>query len=1009
MSNQKRCVMQRQKNNKRKMDHLCDEYNNVKEARRKILEKNKEDISDEDLLESVKKNNIQSTTSSQFLDEDFEFLIQKPQRSVQDQCPDSDFTEQLNKWMETPKNDAEGISDLQNWIVDNGVPHNQVDKQWTRLTIMQAWWVPSIPKCTTTLLDCRSELDIKPMEVSTGSTGEFVYFGLKKKLKNIIQENLHSSDLLELILFIDGLSPFKSSSTSIWPVLCKVYTKQDHYQPFTVDVFAGDGKPKDATSYLRDFVLEFNQVNSRLVIKDRTFRLKIKFIICDTPARSFVKHSCGHTAFAACERCKVVGQKVDKVTVFLDSDAESMTDASFRSYENVDHHKGVSVLTFLQPPIDMVKQFVLDPMHLLYLGVTKRILEFLLQSKSNHKVRISAVLKSELERRTRMINQDIPEEFPRKMRHVGHYGKYKAVEYKFFTLYAAPVVLKDLVSSQIYNHFMLLTSACRLMTYQDPVPHVERARSYFKKFVDEAVGIYGASFLSINVHNLVHLCDDVDTTGCNFNELSAFCFESHLGSISRALRSPTHLLAQYCQRDLEKESYGSRVSTSSTELTILMQKSGIIKKLKYREFFNYRRYKILFDTSIAFGSVGGIIKLDFTRMSSNNDSGSEEVEEVPALYNFTLVKFVHKGKKRKVEEIDIVPSTWLKFDYTRNRCTTKYVPKDSSPEDYQTLHDLVRMLADAPDSYTTYSIDIKGRAETYEEALQKLEKLQDQEHVFSLESEQSASEVQKQMEKSVKQQHFQREAEKLKTLMEKKMSDSEEDAPQPIAPKKKVQRVRTKIQSTKTSTRTFNGSAQNHDDVQNQQATPPRAPREPLKIGAASTSNAFESAALAQIIRLTNAIERMQDQQNTMSNFLLDKRVVNIVNNRVDFAFKYNYEIPFTSKERFNQFNQDLKQNKFLKNDTCFELTLQMDKNYVLSKSYVNMLKRFLSKDVASKYTAMRVSMNDKSKEQFRGNEFSKCMDIVVTGIRTEKGLSTEEKDMITALSDVLCNVKKWT
>lgn len=143
------------------------------------------------------------------------------------------------------------------------------------------------------------------------------------------------------------------------------------------------------------------------------------------------------------------------------------------------------------------------------------------------------------------------------MRHTGYFTKYKAVEFKFFTLYAAPIVLKDLVCAKIYRHFMLLASACRLMTYQDPLPYVERARIYFKQFVDEAADIYGTSFLSLNVHNLVHLCDDVDTTGCHFNELSAFCFESHLGSISRALRSPTRLLSQYCQRDLEKETYGT--------------------------------------------------------------------------------------------------------------------------------------------------------------------------------------------------------------------------------------------------------------------------------------------------------------------------------------------------------------------------------------------------------------------------------------------------------------------
>lgn len=95
------------------------------------------------------------------------------------------------------------------------------------------------------------------------------------------------------------------------------------------------------------------------------------------------------------------------------------------------------------------------------------------------------------------------------------------------------------------------------------------------------------------------------------------------------------------------------------------------------------------------------------RMSSS-DNDSEE--KLPMLYAFALVKFVHRGRKRKLEEIDIVPKKWITFDLDLNRFVTKYAPADSNQEDYQVLQDLVRMLADPPKPYTSYSIDIKGRA-----------------------------------------------------------------------------------------------------------------------------------------------------------------------------------------------------------------------------------------------------------------------------------------------------------
>lgn len=592
MSNQLRCAAYTSKKQNKKIDEFVNMYNGFKAHRSAIIDQIKQEnycnhqevqsavpvYSDCATSDKVKRNASSISAPSN------EEVLQNKRKKIceiKKQSDSSEFDLKLEQWLSASKSDNEALADIQSWIVDSGIAHIQADKL---LAIVQARWMPNIPKSTRTLLSCNVNLDITDMKSCGGSVGEYVYFGLEKKLKNTINIEWHSSDVLELILFIDGLSPFKSSSKTIWPVLCKVYTKEDHYKPFSVAVYAGDSKPEDPTVYMKDFICEYNELQkSKIIIDDRTFQVKIKCFICDTPARSFVRCTAGHTAFAACERCYVLGKKIEKTTVFIDTDAKIITNASFRSIEKQNHHKDVSPLMFIEPSIDIVKQFMLDPMHLLYLGVAKRLLEYLL-STSTRKVKLSAVLKSELERRTALIQKNIPQEFPRKMRHTGHYSKYKAVEYKFFAQYAAPIVLKDLVSEQVYNHFMLFTCACRLMSYQNALPHVQKAKDFFKKFVDEAPAIYGESFMSLNVHNLVHLCDDVVTTGCNFNELSAFCFESHLGSISRSLRSPTHLLAQYCQRELEKESHGTKGSTSWTETRILMQQAdGKILKIQYKD------------------------------------------------------------------------------------------------------------------------------------------------------------------------------------------------------------------------------------------------------------------------------------------------------------------------------------------------------------------------------------------------------------------------------------------
>lgn len=71
----------------------------------------------------------------------------------------------------------------------------------------------------------------------------------------------------------------------------------------------------------------------------------------------------------------MLGKKIDGVTVFLRSDCEKKADDDLRSFADPDYYTGVTILTLIEPAIDIVNQFVLDPMHLLYLGCTHRIWE----------------------------------------------------------------------------------------------------------------------------------------------------------------------------------------------------------------------------------------------------------------------------------------------------------------------------------------------------------------------------------------------------------------------------------------------------------------------------------------------------------------------------------------------------------------------------------------------------------------------------------------------------------
>lgn len=59
----------------------------------------------------------------------------------------------------------------------------------------------------------------------------------------------------------------------------------------------------------------------------------------------------------------------------------------------------------------------------------------------------------------------------------------------------------------------------------------------------------------------------------------------------------------------------------------------------------------------------------------------------------------------------------------------------------------------------------------------------------------------------------------------------------------------------------------------------------------------------------------------------------------------------------------------------CSLLLTCVNKDFVISKSFVTMLKKLMTKSVAMQFTAVRRSSSDKTKRLFKGTEVSKCME----------------------------------
>jgi hypothetical protein len=450
--------------------------------------------------------------------------------------------------------------DLRDFLRQWGLQNNITQSALTELLKGLKRWHPDLPSDARTLLHTPASVEIEKMGDADGS---FYNFGLSESL----QKHLESTELvpdckvLQLNFNVDGLPISGSSNAQLWPILCLVEEDISH-TPFPVALFCGTSKPP-VKEYLSDFVRDLKDlIENGFIFKESRFEVCIRAFICDTPAKAFMKCTKAHNGFFGCDGCTQKGEYWDHRLIFLEQDAPVRTDQSFVIHENEAHHKGTSPLEDLG--VGLISTFPLDPMHLVYLGVTKRLLNA--WKSGPRPTRLLSRSINVISDRLVDAKKFWPYEFGRKPRSVSEMDKWKAVEFRQFLLYLGPVVLRGVLSDEQYSNFMLFSVAMmylvskRLWTFHDYADELLRA------FVSHAAELYGRSFVVYNVHSLIHLSRQVGRLG-PAETFSAFPFENYLGQIKRLLRTGNKPLQQVCRRLMERVKYSDSDSAMYSQMT----------------------------------------------------------------------------------------------------------------------------------------------------------------------------------------------------------------------------------------------------------------------------------------------------------------------------------------------------------------------------------------------------------------------------------------------------------
>ncbi|XP_061496463.1 uncharacterized protein LOC133390970 [Anopheles gambiae] len=480
-------------------------------------------------------------------------------------------------------------------------------------------------------------------------------------------------------------------------------------KPMTVAIFCGSKKPDSLEQYLRPLVDELNNLIDKGIAvgnNDTTVKIKVRAIIADSPARSFIKgktktkqykgsikmqipswHTMENMGVLHCCKCTVVGyhHPISRTMCFPDTKAPLRNDLDFRRRNYKEHQKELTPLLHIHG-LDMIKQIIIaEELHLMHLGVERKLLHgwnYGLWGAEKWSDEVKEEISSELRRIV------LPSEIHRKLRGLDDLKFWKGSEYSSFLHYAAPIILKGRISDDAYSHFMLFHCAVKFLSSNTYKRQWETADTFLEQFVTDYAQIYGEGYVSSNIHNLLHVTAEVRQFG-PLSTLSVYIFENALQVMKNMLRSGWKNLEQVINRLSELDNFNAsepmkvlyEIEGHGDNVTLQMN-DYILKKGNRDGWFLSTEYEVIQFCSAA--KVASSVVITGKKLMGNK-----------ATYNFPVSsKYLHtfecNVKDSSTATININPS--------RIFCKLVAIPLGENGRTHFTplIHTLPKVYSDSP-------------------------------------------------------------------------------------------------------------------------------------------------------------------------------------------------------------------------------------------------------------------------------------------------------------------------
>ena len=387
-----------------------------------------------------------------------------------------------------------------------------------------------------------------------------------------------------LTMNVDWFSPFARSRYSVGAIYLTIQNlpRSIRYHPeniILVGIIPGPGEPKHTiNNFLAPLVHELQEAwTSGIAVTTpsgvETFvRVALSCVACDIPATRKVCGLLGIRATLGCNKClkrfvqvrDATGQwtdfsgyerstwtlrndaefKTKCKTVFTKENCKTQTDKTAWEAKLGGRYSVLMDLPYFKP----IQYSVIDPMHNLFLGTGKHMLQVWLESDILTKKSLAVLGK-------RMHSFVIPDGIGRLPTNIeGAFIGFTADQWKNWIIIFSPILLRGLIGNEHWRCWMLFVTACSIFTSRIlRLTYAKEADDRILSFCKSYLHLYSKKSCTMNMHLHLHLLQCILDYGST-SGFWLYAFERYNGLLGSFHTNSKSVESQLLKTFLERQS-----------------------------------------------------------------------------------------------------------------------------------------------------------------------------------------------------------------------------------------------------------------------------------------------------------------------------------------------------------------------------------------------------------------------------------------------------------------------